>query len=491
MRDSQAFPVVGRRLESQSPFTRTAGSTRPPLLGSVPRMRRPLLLLVLLLLGACGGGSEPKATATPAATAAAASESEQAAPARLEHEQPCAEVPDARCATLRVPLDHGGATPGTLDLKVATSGPADAPVLVILTGGPGQPARYALPGARRRLESIDATGWRLVALDQRGTGAGALRCPALQREMGASDLTPPTRAAVRACADRIGDKRRYFATTDTVADLDRLRQALGVERIALDGTSYGTYVAERYALDHPDRVSRLVLDSVVPHEGLEMTWAVPMQATARVLGPQAARDLKTVVAREHDGPALLDTITGNMIGTPRLAGIRGALATAARGDAGPLERIVAATQAAEHDYPARALSQGLHASTLCADVPAPWGDASAPLAGRAAKLRRAAAGIDPGPFDRVTAIGNGVAQQCLAWPPTPVRPPDLPADLPDVPTLLLAGTRDLSTPLEWARAELAHAPGGRLLTVAGAGHSVQSQDRPQVQRALAQFLRRP
>ena len=49
-------------------------------------------------------------------------------------------------------------------------------------------------------------------------------------------------------------------------------------------------------------------------------------------------------------------------------------------------------------------------------------------------------------------------------------------------TLLLAGTQDLSTPLEWAKAERAHAPGGRLLVVAGAGHSLQSQDRPEVER---------
>ena len=124
-----------------------------------------------------------------------------------------------------------------------------------------------MPGTRKRLRSAGVTGWRIVAIDQRGTGAGALRCPALQREMGASDLTPPTPGAVRACGARIGPERRFFTTTDTVADLELLRRALGVDRIALDGTSYGTYVAERYALAHPDRVDRLVLDSVVPHAG--------------------------------------------------------------------------------------------------------------------------------------------------------------------------------------------------------------------------------
>ena len=451
-------------------------------------MRRALLLLVVLVLAGCGGGdAKPSAKATP--TAAPTARETDAAPApRLAGEAPCTDVPGARCATLRVPLDHAGAIPGSLGLKVALAGPGDGPVLVNLTGGPGQPGRYSVPGTRKRLRSANVTGWRIVAIDQRGTGAGALRCPALQREMGASDLTPPTPGAVRACGARIGPKRRFFTTTDTVADLELLRRALGADRIALDGTSYGTYVAERYALAHPDRVDRLVLDSVVPHAGLTMTWEVPMQATARVLGRLAARDLHTVVARDHDGPDLLDAITANTIGTPRLDGIRRALATAAGGDTGPLDRIVAATQDAVHDSPAPALSQGLHASTLCADVEAPWGDASAPLAGRAAKLRRAAAQVDPGPFDRATASGNGVARQCLAWPPTPVRAPDPPADLPDVPTLLLAGTRDLSTPLEWAKAERAHSPGGRLLVVAGAGHSLQSQDRPEVERALRRFL---
>jgi pimeloyl-ACP methyl ester carboxylesterase len=48
-------------------------------------------------------------------------------------------------------------------------------------------------------------------------------------------------------------------------------------------------------------------------------------------------------------------------------------------------------------------------------------------------------------------------------------------DLPPVPTLLLAGERDLSTPLPWAREQLAHAPSGRLVIVPGAGHSVQSR----------------
>jgi pimeloyl-ACP methyl ester carboxylesterase len=425
-------------------------------------MRR--LLVVALLIAGCGGGAHRTvATTTPTSTPA-----DEADVPRLSELAPCEDVSRATCSTLRVPLDHSGKTPGTLDLPVAVSGPDGAPVLVLLSGGPGQPGLPFLEGARHHL-GAPGRKYRLVVIDQRGTGRDALRCPALQRQMGASDLTPPTAKAVRDCAKRIGDYRRFYATADTVADLEMLRQALGAQKIALDGVSYGTYVAERYALAHPDRVSKLVLDSVVPHDDL-MTYPLSvMKAAPRVLGHAATRDLATVVARRHNGPQMLDMLTGLSIGKPHLAVAVGALRQAAAGDMGPLNRLSAGVLRAERAYKATDLSQGLHAATLCAD----------------------AGPIQPGkavyPYDEETATGNGVVRQCQFWPPAGPAP-QLPADLPDVPTLLLAGTKDLSTPLEDARAEAAHAPGGKLIVVPGAGHSVQSQEPPQVKKALAAFL---
>ena len=126
-------------------------------------------------------------------------------------------------------------------------------------------------------------GYRLVMLDQRGTGARALNCPALQRQMGASNLTVPTPAAVRSCAAAIGPHRRYFTTADTVADIEALRSALGVSRLTLDGVSYGSYVAEQFALTHPAQVSRLVLDSVVPSWNVDPFQLAGMRRTATVL----------------------------------------------------------------------------------------------------------------------------------------------------------------------------------------------------------------
>jgi pimeloyl-ACP methyl ester carboxylesterase len=61
--------------------------------------------------------------------------------------------------------------------------------------------------------------------------------------------------------------------------------------------------------------------------------------------------------------------------------------------------------------------------------------------------------------------------------------------LPPVPALLLAGDRDLSTPIAWAKDELRRAPKGRLFIVRGAGHSTQLRAQTNTGRAaLAAFL---
>jgi pimeloyl-ACP methyl ester carboxylesterase len=450
-------------------------------------------VLAAALIGCGGGGAKSERTrpATAARTAAPAP--------RLAGSRPCPQAHGFTCSTLKVPLDHAGRAPGTLALQVAAADNADASrgVLVELTGGPGQGGVDFVPRVRSRMPAL-AKGYRLVMIDQRGTGGhGALSCPALQRAMGTSDLTVPPVGAVEACARRLGPERRFYSTADTVADLDALRVALGADKLTLDGISYGTFVAERYAMAHPDRVTRLVLDSVVPAAGVDGLEVDGMRETARVLrgvcraqhcpGDPAA-DLAAVVRARHDGPELDDTFVAMSVGAPSFPGVLAALRAARRGNPAHLDRIVRAVRRAQR-APAQVLSQGLHAATLCADLRPPWGGSAAPLAGRAVALRRAAGGVDPAPYDRATVIGNGVAQTCLHWPPTPAPTPPGTADLPPVPTLLLAGERDLSTPLPWAREQRAHTPRGRLVIVKGSGHGVQSRaPRAEGRRAVEQFL---
>jgi pimeloyl-ACP methyl ester carboxylesterase len=453
-------------------------------------MRLVALMAVALAIAACGGGGSDTGRSTSAAAGKARQQPPPPGPApHLTVSHPCDNASGFTCSTLTVPLDHSGRTPGDLRLPVAVADNAGAPkgVLVALTGGPGQGGVAFVPRSRTRMRAL-LHDYRLVMLDQRGTGAGALRCPALQRAVGTSDLTVPPPGSVEACARTLGPQRRFYSTADTVADLEALRVALGADKLTLDGVSYGTFVAERYAIAHPDRVARLVLDSVVPAAGLDGLEVDGMRETARVLravcraqhcpGDPAA-DLAAVVRARHagvGGPAIDDTLVAMSVGAPSFPGVLAALREARAGHPQHLERIVRVVRRAQR-APAQVLSQGLHAATLCADTRSPWGGAAAPLAGREAALRKAAAAAgDPAPYDRATVIGNGYAQTCLRWPPTPAPPaPRTGGDLPPVPTLLLAGDRDLSTPLPWAREQAAHAPRGRLVIVPGAGHSVQSR----------------
>jgi pimeloyl-ACP methyl ester carboxylesterase len=76
-------------------------------------------------------------------------------------------------------------------------------------------------------------------------------------------------------------------------------------------------VAERYALQYPTRVARIVLDSVVPQTGVDPRYRAALSATGRVLRSVCAADhcewdpsadLSGVVDRLHDGPAVLDAL---------------------------------------------------------------------------------------------------------------------------------------------------------------------------------------
>ena len=58
-----------------------------------------------------------------------------------------------------------------------------------------------------------------------------------------------------------------------------------------------------------------------------------------------------------------------------------------------------------------------------------------------------------------------------------------------MPTLLVNGDHDLSTPMEWAQEEANLAPHGKLVIVKGASHSIQNRERGHAGRdAVIGFL---
>jgi pimeloyl-ACP methyl ester carboxylesterase len=294
-----------------------------------------------------------------AVVAACSSAASSADAGGLHDSAPCPGVSGYTCSTLAVPLDHAGHAPGTLNLAVAAADNSDAPkgVLLLIAGGPGQAAVPLL----QRIPAIvgaELQAYRIVVYDQRGTGAGALDCGALQEAMGTSDLTPPTPASVAACARKLGARRQFFGTDDVVADMESLREALGIQAWTLDGISYGTFVGERYALAHPDRVKRLVLDSVVPHVGESDLGVDEFHATARVLGDicgaRCVADLAAVVKARHNGPQLLDALTLLSIIDPtyrRIFDVPALLAGARRGRLSQLRSLLDAARTASAARP--------------------------------------------------------------------------------------------------------------------------------------------
>ncbi|MFE6055604.1 alpha/beta fold hydrolase [Kitasatospora sp. NPDC056446] len=440
--------------------------------------------------------------ATPGAGFAATADPARAG-GGITGQAPCPDAPEFTCGTLAVPLDHRGATPGTLGLRVAVTGNTTAPKgdLLFLTGGPGQPG---VPGMRRMAGKLEPVlkDYRLVMFDQRGTGQGALQCPGLQEDMGSSDIAVPRRQSIADCAAALGPNARFYSTADTVADIDLLRRALGDRRLTLDGVSYGSFVAQRYALAHPAHVARLVLDSVVPQQGYDPLDLAALPATARVLRAACqatgcttdpAADLAATVRRYGNGVQVLSMLTGYEFADPNFGGVPEALHEAAAGQTAKLQALVDFVHQEVDTASAEELSQGLHSAALCADSRFPWGTADTPVAGRAAALERTRQRLtaeQTWPYDPATATGLGSTLVCLDWPREQVPPvPSAHHRLPDVPVLLLGGDRDLSTPYEVLYQQAASMHDPQIVIVPGAAHSVQNRaENPMGRQAVYDFL---
>src|SRR5581483_4915244 len=93
----------------------------------------------------------------------------------LHDAAPCAGIAGFTCSELDVPLDWSGRRPGMLHLQVGAGYDAKASrgVLLVLTGGPGQPGVPSLQRFVPRAFAAELRDFRIVVLDQRGTGAGA------------------------------------------------------------------------------------------------------------------------------------------------------------------------------------------------------------------------------------------------------------------------------------------------------------------------------
>lgn len=101
----------------------------------------------------------------------------------------------------------------------------------------------------------------IVFIDQRGTGrSGRLACDPADDMLARSDSA--LQADMLACLRGYGAGLLAYTTAAAVIDIERLRRALGAERINLWGGSYGTRLAQVYAARYPQQVRSLILDGV-------------------------------------------------------------------------------------------------------------------------------------------------------------------------------------------------------------------------------------
>ena len=136
------------------------------------------------------------------------------------------------------------------ELHFEESGNPDGKPVVFLHGGPGG-------GSGERMRRFFHPGkYRVVLFDQRGCGKS----------------TP------HACLEE-------NTTWDLVADVERLREHLGIARWQVFGGSWGSTLALAYAETHPERVTELVLRGVFLLRRKEIEWFY--QEGASTLFPDA------------------------------------------------------------------------------------------------------------------------------------------------------------------------------------------------------------
>ncbi|MFC4050094.1 prolyl aminopeptidase [Actinomadura syzygii] len=135
-------------------------------------------------------------------------------------------------------LDVGGGN----EIYWETCGNPDGKPAVFLHGGPGG---GVLPDNRR---FFDPTAYRIVLFDQRGCGRS-------RPHAGDPDVS-----------------LEHNTTRHLVADIERLREHLSVDRWLVFGGSWGSTLALSYAQAHPGRVTELVLRGIYLIRPADEEW---------------------------------------------------------------------------------------------------------------------------------------------------------------------------------------------------------------------------
>jgi len=457
--------------------------------------------------------------AAVAAGSAAVPEACQAAPAGRLSLSPCQlhqalelTLVQAECGRLAVPENPAAPGGRQIELRVAVV-PAISTrklpdPLFVLAGGPGMGATSFYTSVAPVFGRINRDR-DIVLVDQRGTGgSNALDCESSEEDLYQNSI-PQIVANTERCLKmlRAHADVRFYTTSLAVQDLDRVRAALGYDRIDLYGSSYGTVVAQQYLRRYPARVRSVILDGVVPPQlALGATSALDAQAAlssifsrcvqepachARFGDPEATY----VQLRDELGahPVWVDT-SDPTSGEPyrlqftdyqlamvlRLASYTPELAAllpldlheaGASDNFGPLAGQFLLIDRVYGE----AIAEGMNDTVVCSeDVPYYHVDAQ-----ERAELARTFLG---------TSQLDGLQATCGVWPRGPMDPDFHEALHSSVPALLLSGSNDPITPPRYAAQAARGFVHSLSLVIPGFGHG-QLTD-PCMAGVMAQFVRR-
>jgi pimeloyl-ACP methyl ester carboxylesterase len=186
-----------------------------------------------------------------------------------------------RCGVVRVPLDRNKNFTDLIELPVVVyqSPKTDADVVIYLQGGPGaESIDWSLAMFTDYVSPI-LQNFDMVFFDPRGTGRSkpTIDCPELNdiyidayfQATSEEEAFKSFTDAWSKCHDRLkseGIDPAAFNTTQSAADVRDIAHALGYEKVNLLGISYGTRLGLTVMRDYPEVVRAAVLDSVVPLE---------------------------------------------------------------------------------------------------------------------------------------------------------------------------------------------------------------------------------
>ncbi|HEY6941172.1 alpha/beta hydrolase [Dokdonella sp.] len=412
----------------------------------------------------------------------------------------------AWCAPFQVPEDWQRPDGRRIDLRLAlvrgSAALAERDLVVLLAGGPGQAAIEAWPRARGGFAPL-LERRNVLLLDQRGTGgSNALNCTRDGDETEQAFDPERVRAQTRACLATVSAHAdpRFYTTGDALRDLEAVRLALGGPQFDLVGVSYGTRVAQQYAMRHPQAVRSVVLDSAVPNE--------------HALGAEFARNLDDALKAQF-GACAATPACAKAYGDPwaNLLRLREALR------AKPVD--VAYRDPFDHAQRSMRIGPAVLAGLVRMYAYLPETSALLPLgiaraqggdyASLAGQIRMLGRDLEslaenamqlsvicsedadllpPADDDASTLLGSEFLQtlraQCAIWPHG-TRADDFHAPFAtDLPVLLLAGEFDPVTPPRYAERIARGLPHARVLIATGQGHSVMG--RGCLPRLVARFV---